>query len=115
MSPPRCCTSLSAPFQATPPLHQFALSTITALCGADAFERAFSVVTRPRLVCIHFRPSGVASPPSSPISEQTHVQEDSASQTTEHSEHAYDQGEWVVLDMLDDNGELPILSTASMQ
>lgn len=110
--------ALSAPFQTNPPLDQFALSAMTALRGADAFERAYSFTTQPRLVCINFRPrsaslSGVVSPPpslpSSPISEKN-IQEDSASQTTELEDTGeyHDnkgEGEWVVLDMLDDNGQ----------
>lgn len=107
---------------------------MTALRGADALERAFSIVTQPRVVCIKFRPrpvsmTSVVSPPpswpSSPISDElkTNVQEplvnlDFASdvkQTTESEdlgEYAHDPddackggGEWIVLDMLDDHGE----------
>lgn len=109
-----------------------------ALRGADALERAFSVATQPRVVCIKFRsrspsPTGVVSPlpslPSSPISEDFRsnvhkplVHVDSATdlkQTVEQEERgegsgecAHDrhdsykgEGEWVILDMLDDHGE----------
>ncbi|KAH0833266.1 hypothetical protein J3R83DRAFT_12329 [Lanmaoa asiatica] len=112
----------------TTPLHQFALSTMRALRGADALERAFSIVTQPRVVCIMFRPrtssqTGVASPPpsspSSPISDILKTNRLPHEQTTEQEhprersdEYAYDtndpckgEGEWIVLDMLDDHGK----------
>ncbi|KAF8134999.1 hypothetical protein EV363DRAFT_1447792 [Boletus edulis] len=116
-----------------PPLRQFALSTMSAFRGADALERAFSIVTQPRVVCIKFRTrstsvTGVASPPpsypSSPISEELkmNVQEHHDSpldskqtrETEDSGEYPYDdaykeEGEWVVLDMLDDHAFSSIL------
>lgn len=103
---------------------------MTALRGADALERAFSVVTQPRVVCIKFRPrstslTGVVSPPpslpSSPVSEEPRVNVQvspgldsvfDVKQTGEldgPGEWPHDvykgEGEWIVLDMLDDHGE----------
>lgn len=112
-SSPSSTARTQPPFQTDPPLHKFPLSTITALHGADAFERAFSIVTQPRVVCINFRPrsASLTSPPpslpSSPISE-TNVQESDPPELEDpgRPNDAYRaDGEWVVLDMLDDHGE----------
>ncbi|KAG8213060.1 hypothetical protein J3R82DRAFT_11452 [Butyriboletus roseoflavus] len=132
--------SLCKEHMTSPPLHQFALSTIRALRGAEAFERAFSIVTQPRVVCIKFQARslslmGVASrPPSSPSSpisaniktdvqgplphvdsacdsKQTTEQEGSGECAYDHSEGWREGGEWIVLDMLDDHASYPISSS----
>lgn len=134
----RYSITLTAQFQAGPPLRQFALNTMVALRGADALERAFSIASQPRVVCIKFRPrtapmmratSPPPASPSSPIAEdlKTNVQQPlpgvgsgfDLKHATEQEhpreksgEYAYDpndacggEGEWIVVDMLDDHGE----------
>ena len=93
---------------------------MTALRGADALE---CIVSQPRVVCIKFRPPsappiGVISPPSSPSSpisdeSKTNVQDSPCpdlKRTTELDDSGKypheGEGEWVVLDMLDDHGAL---------
>ncbi|KAF8842078.1 hypothetical protein BDN67DRAFT_1067996 [Paxillus ammoniavirescens] len=129
------------------PVHQFSLSTLKALRGADSLERACSIIAEQRVVCMKFRTIqpdpmiSVASPPpstpSSPIAEGWKIDRhqepkvaasrsadgssSGSKQTGERgrsrkSPDMYDpddicrgEGEWVVLDMLDDRALSSIL------
>ncbi|KAF9223456.1 hypothetical protein BS17DRAFT_734300 [Gyrodon lividus] len=119
------------------PVHQFSLATLRALRGADALERACSIIAEQRVLCIKFRTIqsdpvvAVASPPpsapSSPIVEgwKTDMHQVTASLSGGSSAsgskprkssimHDPDdicrgEGEWVVLDMLDDHAFSSIL------
>ncbi|KIK80657.1 hypothetical protein PAXRUDRAFT_158082 [Paxillus rubicundulus Ve08.2h10] len=128
------------------PVHQFSLSTLKALRGADSLERACSIIAEQRVVCMKFRTIhpdmiSVASPPlstpSSLITEgwktdrhqgpKVAASRDAdgssfGNKQTGSQEHPrespamYDSddicsgdGEWVVLDMLDDRALSSIL------
>ncbi|KAG9315271.1 hypothetical protein JVU11DRAFT_4408 [Chiua virens] len=109
----------------SPPVQQFPLNSLSALRGADALERAFSIITEPRVVCIKFQPrsvsqTGMASPPpsspSSPILESNvHEPFPSLDPTSDSKEQDVSadackgDGDWVALDMLDDHAFSSIL------
>ncbi|KAH7884681.1 hypothetical protein F5I97DRAFT_1929521 [Phlebopus sp. FC_14] len=121
------------------PVQQFSLATLKALRGAESLKRASSIIVEQHVVCVQFQTMQpklgpvVASPPSttpsSPRMEDcktgtlsnipTTGVRDSAGQeisqkisaTRDHdpTDVCHGEGEWVVLDMLDDHAFSSIL------
>ncbi|KAI5998728.1 hypothetical protein EDD15DRAFT_193135 [Pisolithus albus] len=120
--------SLSKDESGVSPRHQFSLATLKALRGADSLQRACAIVADQRVICLKFRtihPITLAmTAPSTTSSEgwKTDTSKTTSGQLSSGSDKATEkrrlkksarqpynpddicrgEGEWVVLDMLDD-------------